>query len=296
MEDTEVGIYPPISGISTIHSFLYMGVRLLLLLMSPSFISAPSQKLVNLRTRCEERTSTLRAKLESCCHGPASRTAEGDDGRLLKLMQQRLEASNAALQVASRQLLRAEFGGGVAVLSGRRLVELKLQLPGQRKLRTVMLQMAPDDRMPVAVLYFLRQVAAGNWDGARFIRNAQHVLQASPVGNRQKFKDAAAARSDGALSIPFQEYSPEFPHVPFSVGLAGRPGGPDFYISLIDNSINHGPGTQHPDAKLLGEADTCFATVINGFEALREIQRLPHRPGAFHELEQHVNITVARIL
>ena len=57
--------------------------------------------------------------------------------------------------------------------------------------------------------------------------------------------------------VAFQEYSPEYPHVQWTVGLAGRPGGPDFYISKVDNSANHGPGGQsHHD--LHEEADPCF--------------------------------------
>lgn len=48
--------------------------------------------------------------------------------------------------------------------------------------------------------------------------------------------------------------------------MAGRPGGPDFYISTIDNTKNHGPGSQNKDAKLLDEADNCFAMLISGFD------------------------------
>ena len=49
--------------------------------------------------------------------------------------------------------------------------------------------------------------------------------------------------ADGAAwSLAFQEYSAEYPHRPFTVGIAGRPGGPDFYINLLDNVKNHGPG------------------------------------------------------
>lgn len=38
-----------------------------------------------------------------------------------------------------------------------------------------------------------------------------------------------------------QEYSPEFTHLENTLGIAGRPGGPDFYFSLVENVRNHGP-------------------------------------------------------
>ena len=44
------------------------------------------------------------------------------------------------------------------------------------------------------------------------------------------------------------------------MGFAGRPGGPSFYISTIDNTENHGPGSQGSDM----EADSCFGLVVQG--------------------------------
>jgi hypothetical protein len=37
----------------------------------------------------------------------------------------------------------------------------------------------------------------------------------------------------GLDSVLFQEYSEKFPHVKYTLGYAGRPGGPDFYISTL---------------------------------------------------------------
>ncbi len=45
-------------------------------------------------------------------------------------------------------------------------------------------------------------------------------------------------------SLAFQEYSPNFPHVQYSLGYAARPGGPEMYISTVDNVQNHGPASQ----------------------------------------------------
>jgi len=128
--------------------------------------------------------------------------------------------------------------------------------------------------MPVSVLYFLRQVRSGLWTGASFHRNAGHVLQA---GLAHK-----AVPAEQRASVPFQEYSPSLPHEKFTVGFAGRPGGPDWYISTVDNTRNHGPGSQSPDAALFGEADPCFGKVVAGFDVLAAMramavrQLLPH--------------------
>ncbi len=66
------------------------------------------------------------------------------------------------------------------------------------------------------------------WDGCHIIRNAGHVIQLNCGGRAQRpeFKGLHP-------SVAFQEFSPEFNHVPWSVGIAGRPGGPDWYFNLV---------------------------------------------------------------
>ena len=98
------------------------------------------------------------------------------------------------------------------------------------------------------------------------------------------------------MSVPIQEYSPDFPHVKYTLGLAGRPGGPDFYISTLDNTHNHGPGSQNEDAKVLGEADPCFGRVIAGIETVRAMGALHTKPGGFGLLEQPVSIVGVRVV
>ena len=74
--------------------------------------------------------------------------------------------------------------------------------------------------------------------------------------------------------MPFQEYNKGFPHDQYTMGFAGRPGGPDFYINKIDNSVNHGPGGQsHHD--LHEEADPCFAKLVGGMEILGDLNKIP---------------------
>lgn len=52
---------------------------------------------------------------------------------------------------------------------------------------------------------------------------------------------------------------------------AGRPGGPAFYISTVDNTKNHGPGSQGSET----EADACFGKILRGLDVVHRIQRMP---------------------
>ena len=86
------------------------------------------------------------------------------------------------------------------------------------------------------------------------------------------------------------------------MGTAGRPGGPDFYISTVNNVRNHGPGGQGA-YDLPEEADACFAHVvttgtdsINSIDVVKRMMKAPVKPGGFREMEQYIEIKSARIL
>jgi len=112
--------------------------------------------------------------------------------------------------------------------------------------------------MPHAVLNFMEIV--DRWSGGAFFRNAGHVLQVMVEGEQPR----------GTLA--WQEYSPDFPHYEYTLGYAGRPGGSQFYISIMDNVQNHGPASQGS----AHEADSCFAKVI-GDKGV--VNRLKHKWG-----------------
>ena len=76
--------------------------------------------------------------------------------------------------------------------------------------------------------------------------------------------------------------------------MAGRPGGPDFYISTVDNTLNHGPGGQG-QYTLKNEADPCFAKVVQGVEVVEAIHKLPTLPGGYKSLETFVTILSASV-
>ena len=89
--------------------------------------------------------------------------------------------------------------------------------------------------MPYTVNFFMSQVSLGLLNGCSFHRNAGHVVQGGPVSSHlnpgqkmhQGFIDAMLQ------SVGFQEYHPDFPHKKYTLGYAGRPGGPDFYVSTM---------------------------------------------------------------
>jgi biopolymer transport protein ExbD len=135
------------------------------------------------------------------------------------------------LQRLSLALLRAEFGPSPP--DGRRRIVFHLSFPSNIEgppTETLEILMAPDSSNPYSVLKFLSY--AKHWTHGAFHRKAGHVLQA-------KIADAFSyGGTKGDASLAFQEYNPAFPHKKGTLGYAGRPSGPSFYISTQDNSKN----------------------------------------------------------
>jgi hypothetical protein len=89
--------------------------------------------------------------------------------------------------------------------------------------------------------------------------------------------------------------SPNFPHKKYTLGYAGRPGGPDFYVSTVDNTQNHGPGGQgsYEDP---GEADPCFAKVVDGFDIVDLMHKSKVKAGGYKAMEYNVAIREMKLL
>ena len=116
------------------------------------------------------------------------------------------------------------------------------------------IETAPIDLIPCSVFYFLE--IARTYQSGSFHRNAGHVLQAQ----------AQSAASKGHKSMPFQEYSDEHPHAKYTIGYAGRPSGPGWYVSTQDNTRNHGPGSQQ---KVCASPLFLFAKIIPSMAHIR---------------------------
>lgn len=151
----------------------------------------------------------------------------------------------------------------------------------EEKERNFVVELAPLEIMPHSVHFFLQQVVHGLWNNAWFYLNGPHVLQGGPQAeedeeelwhlDHQEDDDRAVAmknfRDMDLEQLAFPEYSEKFPHVKWTLGFTGRPGGPDFYINKIDNRATHGPGGQHQH-DLDEYGDPCFAKVVDGFDIL----------------------------
>jgi len=137
---------------------------------------------------------------------------------------------------------------------------------------SILLEMAPSRLQPHSVFSFLE--VARQYKGGAFHRIAGHVLQVMVKGNFPH--------------LAFQEYSKDYPHEKGTVGYAGRPSGPAWYVSIMDNVQNHGPGSQQKHNPY--EADSCFGKVIEGFED--EVQRIRKVPGEgfINDQKKHVLI------
>lgn len=125
------------------------------------------------------------------------------------------------------------------------------------------IELGPIDLIPCSVYYFLELVRS--FESGTFMRNANHVLQSNLVtkGGRRP-------------PMPFQEYSPEFPHAKYTTGYAGRPSGPQWYVSIMDNTRNHGPGSQQKHNPY--EADALFGRLVLTPETKAVVERIHSTP------------------
>jgi cyclophilin family peptidyl-prolyl cis-trans isomerase len=84
-------------------------------------------------------------------------------------------------------------------------------------------------------------------------------------------------RHAGLDSVSFQEYHPEYPHEKYTIGFHS---GPEFYINLMNNTLDHGPkepilkdalGDDEVVDETALEPDPCFGKIISGFEVIDKI-------------------------
>jgi cyclophilin family peptidyl-prolyl cis-trans isomerase len=132
--------------------------------------------------------------------------------------------------------------------------------------QTFSIELAPIKYVPHAVHFFLEQVSHGLWNHSAFHLNHHHVLQVGPSTpeHRDRFRDLELDR------LAFPDYSPHYPHHRWTLGFAGRPGGPSWYVNKIDNRADHGPHGQEHHA-LSEFADSCFGRIVDGFDVLERV-------------------------
>ena len=198
-------------------------------------------------------------------------------------------------QSSLRKLLSLRyFNGNVASSNPPIYVEMLLKFPETMPdfadagaAGRLLIEMGPIEHVPYSVFYFLEMVA--NWKNGVFHRNAGHVLQAQVSLNPAK-KDEGGGRG-----LAWQEYSPNFPHKRLTLGYAGRPGGPAFYISTLDNVANHGPGSQGSTT----EADGCFGRIVEGEDVVKRMTKQPEKvkPNGFISgVENYITILSVKVV
>jgi len=225
-------------------------------LATPALVEKPIVEVTNKKS--EKEVATIRADLE------AQVRAIKKTGVIMETDPKSLELTTA-LQAATRDLLKVRYGD-----YGTKNYRIKFDLEFQSTIPdfetkgkdgSLLIELAPISLIPCSVYNFLE--IARTWKKGAFHRNAGHVLQ-------------AIARSDITQSMPFQEYNKEYPHKKGTIGYAGRPSGPEFYVSTQDNSRNHGPGSQQKHNPY--EADCIIGTVIQGMED-GTVDRIHTMPG-----------------
>lgn len=185
------------------------------------------------------------------------------------------------LQDATRRLLVARYGSAEPY---RVRLELEFQetIPDfaeNGSYGEIVIELAPSELVPHSIYTFLE--IARNWNSGAFHRIAGHVLQVMVHGNSVKH-------------LAFQEYSPDFPHKKGTVGYAGRPSGPAWYVSTVDNTKNHGPGSQQKHNPY--EADSCFGKIVVGFDDVIQRIKKVDGNGFISDRRKHVLIKSMEIL
>eukprot|EP00594_Rhizosolenia_setigera_P013182 CAMPEP_0178959818 /NCGR_PEP_ID=MMETSP0789-20121207/12542_1 /TAXON_ID=3005 /ORGANISM="Rhizosolenia setigera, Strain CCMP 1694" /LENGTH=479 /DNA_ID=CAMNT_0020642943 /DNA_START=97 /DNA_END=1536 /DNA_ORIENTATION=+ len=210
-----------------------------------------------------------------------------------KALRDRINKLILKIQTESHRELIESFGE-----AENYYVEFTVQIPEYAQLpdesNKFIIETAGPDALPHTVNLFLQQVSHELWNGASFIINAPHILQAAPHDPTGK-KDLRQAFQDKELTtVSFQEYSPKMPHEKYTFGFAGRPAGPDFYINKLNNTINHGPGGQEHHT-LEEEADPCFAKVWKGEEVLDAMFSIPVQ-GAQNLMRDFITISEVKVI
>lgn len=150
---------------------------------------------------------------------------------------------------------------------GPYMVEFAVTLNNEKMFFAV--ETAPNDLLPHSVHTFMSMVETKAWDNSDFLFSPLHtnivIISVDDV-------DGVPLNSKLTRTLTYPEYSTEHPHLSHTLGFGGRPGGPNFYINLADNSEIHGPGGQTKH-NLVEEADSCFAKIIHGKDVIEKMNQ-----------------------
>lgn len=147
-------------------------------------------------------------------------------------------------------------------------VEFEVSIQGKTHYFT--LKTAPNNSMPHSIYVFMDMVDKKVWNKTVIIHMWNHIVQAAPIT-----PEGENLRNSVGGELMFPENSDFFNHEEYTVGFSGRPGGPEFYINILDNAQSHGPGRQD-HSTILNDADPCFAKVVAGYRTVDLLRELSH--------------------
>lgn len=167
----------------------------------------------------------------------------------------RIDDLEAHIQNNSRFSVTEDYGKGPYKIE--LVVRSKLHMRIKRN--TIIFELAPLSAMPHSVHHFLRMLSKRLWEGMAFMPQ-QGRIQASPIDMETldnmdwKFENAKLQ------NLSFAEHSPDCKCGSYSIGFAGYPGGPDFYVSGLLDSKSHREVN-----------DSCFGRIIEGQNVIDSI-------------------------
>eukprot|EP01041_Mallomonas_annulata_P003208 gene3208-6337_t len=250
-------------------------------------LSSPDKLIIKELVGTIDVVSTRKEELDSLVakiHDLIAEVRKMKQSGIVMETDEKARSLTSKLQTVLQKFLRLKYGENINTFK----VEMKLQFPSSMpdydtagESGVIIIETGPIDLVPYSVFYFLDIVE--HFKGGNFHRNAGHVLQAQ-------------VRTGGRFpSLAFQEYNPGFPHKRLTLGYAGRPGGPEFYISTVDNTDNHGPGSQGSNT----EADGCFGKVLQGEAVVKRMQKQPGKAGPngfIDKAENYIKIVSLKLI
>ncbi|KAG7367580.1 cyclophilin type peptidyl-prolyl cis-trans isomerase [Nitzschia inconspicua] len=170
----------------------------------------------------------------------------------------RIEKLEKAIQKNSEKRLNERYGSSP--------YRVKVQVRDHTGHRSFfVIETALSMEMPHAMDHFLRMVEKKLWDGLTLVHEVgSKLIMATPTTMDDNSRSWAGKRFvDAKLThMAFNEYSHTFPsphHRKFSVAFSGRPGGPNFYINLDDES------------EFAHEHESTFGVVLEGRDVLQNL-------------------------
>jgi cyclophilin family peptidyl-prolyl cis-trans isomerase len=172
----------------------------------------------------------------------------------------RIDLLQSLVQGENRKSIQEKIG------EGPHLVEFKLSDPlGTKNGGRFVVELAPLSLMPHAVHHFLQMVSNRLWDGLAMVHqgHASNVVQATPL--HAKTTQRADDRFEKAkiTKLSFAEHHRKYPCLPYTLAFSGTPGGPDFYITVENDTDVH-----TVDEKIHDEGESCFGRVVEGKEVI----------------------------